>query len=557
MEKMSKIIITNPSTVRTALNTGVNLIGDAVGATLGPRGQYCIYERIYNTPRATKDGVSVAKEIYVADGAVDQAIQMIKQAASNTADRAGDGTTTSTVLAQELWNLGYKAIENNSANPVQIKRGMEAALAEIIPALEKMSKRIDGSEGEIKHIAKISSNGDEEISRLLTDAITRVGKDGVITVDEAPGAEESYNDIRDGLQFDRGYIHPLFINKDNEPVCIYEDVFVLISKKSIQSISDIIALISELNARNEPILINKPVIIIAPDFENSVLSILIQNKARGFNVVAVKAPGFGSKQQDELDDIATAVGATPIDGLMVKFGKDLKKEYLGVAEKIIVTRDTTTIIGGGSNKADASGVTSTDEAIMGRIQLLKQQMSTTSSEYEKEKIQQRIGKLTGGLCIYRVAAATEAEMGEKKARIEDALGAIRAAIAEGIVPGGGIALLRASKTLEHGIEGLSSAQQVGVGIVRKAMLAPITKIITNAGGEADVIISKIMLSDEESYGYDADTDACVNMIEAGIIDPTKVVKEALKNAVSIVGLLLNTKVLIYGDPDHKAHEQSI
>lgn len=517
---------------RQAILRGVTILTDAVKATLGPRGRNVVIERKFGSPNVTKDGVTVAKEIDLKDPFENMGAQLVREVASKTSDVAGDGTTTATVLAYAIFKEGLKYV-SAGANAMDLKRGIDKAVEAVVEELKKISKPVVDKK-EIAQVGTISANNDASIGELIAEAMDKVGKDGVITVEEAKGMATTL-DIVEGMQFDRGYISPYFITDPERLECVLEDAFVLIHDKKISSMKDLLPILEQI-AR-----MGKPLLIIAEDVEGEALATLVVNKLRGvLQVCAVKAPGFGERRKAMLEDIAILTGGTVIsEDLGIKL-ENVKIEDLGKAKKIIVDKDNTTIVEGAGSP----------EKIQARIKQIKLQIEETTSDYDREKLQERLAKLAGGVARINVGAATEAEMKEKKARVEDALNATRAAVEEGIVPGGGVALLRCQKALE-GLKVENHDQQLGVEIVKKALEEPIKQIIANAGVEATLIVEKVKENSNINFGYDAYHEKFVDMMEAGIIDPTKVTRTALQNAASVAGLMLTTEVLISEIPEEE------
>jgi chaperonin GroEL len=525
---MSKQLLFNEE-ARAALLRGVNVISHAVKVTLGPKGRNVVLDKKFGSPTITKDGVTVAKEIELKDPYENMGAQMIKEVASKTSDLAGDGTTTATVLAQAIYRGGLRNV-TAGANPMGLQRGIDQAVEKVVVELKKMSKSTKDKK-EIAQVATIASNNDKTIGSLIAEAMEKVGKDGVITVEEAKGMETAL-DVVEGMQFDRGYLSPYFVTDPARMEAVLEDCLVLIHEKKLGSMKEMLPLLEQVAKAGRPLL------IVAEDVEGEALATLVVNKLRGtFACCAVKAPGFGDRRKAMLEDIAILTGGKAItEDLGVKL-ENLKLEDLGKAKKVVVDKDNTTLIEGGGKTG----------AIEGRIKQLRMQIEETTSDYDKEKLQERLAKLAGGVAIVKVGAATETEMKERKARVEDALNATRAAVEEGIVPGGGVALLRASKGLD-GLK-LSGDEATGVDIVRRALEEPIRQIVQNAGLEGSVVVEKIKAAKDVAYGFDAESNQFVDMIQAGIIDPTKVERVALQNAASIASLLLTTEALITSLPD--------
>ncbi|WP_353684276.1 chaperonin GroEL [Thermodesulfovibrio sp. 3907-1M] len=517
---------------RQAILKGVTILTDAVKATLGPRGRNVVIERKFGSPNVTKDGVTVAKEIDLKDPFENMGAQLVREVASKTSDVAGDGTTTATVLAYAIYKEGLKYV-SAGANSMDLKRGIDKAVEAVVEELKKISKPV-ADKKEIAQVGTISANNDASIGELIAEAMDKVGKDGVITVEEAKGMATTL-DIVEGMQFDRGYISPYFITDPERLECVLEDAFILIHDKKISGMKDLLPILEQI-AR-----MGKPLLIIAEDVEGEALATLVVNKLRGvLQVCAVKAPGFGERRKAMLEDIAILTGGTVIsEDLGIKL-ENVKIDDLGRAKKIIVDKDNTTIVEGAGDP----------QKIQGRIKQIKVQIEETTSDYDREKLQERLAKLAGGVARINVGAATEAEMKEKKARVEDALNATRAAVEEGIVPGGGVALLRCQKALEN-LKAENHDQQLGIEIVKKALEEPIKQIIANAGVEATLIVEKVKENSNINFGYDAYQEKFVDMMEAGIIDPTKVTRTALQNAASVAGLMLTTEVLVSEIPEEE------
>jgi chaperonin GroEL len=516
---------------RAALLRGVNIMSSAVKATLGPKGRNVVIDKKFGSPTITKDGVTVAKEIELKDGYEDMGAQMIKEVASKTSDIAGDGTTTATVLAQAIFREGLKNV-TAGANPMGLKRGIEKAVDAVVEELKKLSKSTKDKK-EIAQVATIASNNDKPVGNLIAEAMEKVGKDGVITVEESKSAE-TVLDVVEGMQFDRGYLSPYFVTDPERMECILEDVQILIHEKKISVMKDMLPLLEQV-ARS-----GKPFLVIAEDVEGEALATLVVNKLRGtLHTAAVKAPGFGDRRKAMLEDVATLTGGKAItEDLGIKL-ENIKLEDLGKAKKIVVDKDNTTIVEGAGKSS----------AIEGRIKQIRAQIEETTSDYDREKLQERLAKLAGGVAVIKVGAATETAMKEKKARVEDALNATRAAVEEGIVPGGGVALLRAAKALD-GLK-LEGDEKVGAQIVRRALEEPIRQIVENAGLEGSVVVEKVKSASVPTQGYDAEGMEYVDMFQAGIIDPTKVERIAMQNAASIASLLLTTEALITDIPEEE------
>jgi len=516
---------------RAAILKGVNVLTDAVKATLGPKGRNVMIDKKFGAPTITKDGVTVAKEVELKDPYENMGAQLVREVASKTSDVAGDGTTTATVLAQAIYREGMKNV-TAGANPMDLKRGIEKAVEAVVENLKKMSKPV-ADKKEISQVGSISANSDETIGKLIAEAVDKVGKDGVITVEEAKGMTTSL-DVVEGMQFDRGYISPYFVTNAEKMEAVLENAFILLSEKKISSMKDLLPIL-EQTAK-----MGAPMIIIAEDVEGEALATLVVNKLRGtLQICAVKAPGFGDRRKAMLEDIAILTGGQVIsEDIGIKL-ENIKITDLGRAKKITVDKDNTTIVEG-------AGKT---EAIQGRVKQIKAQIAETTSDYDREKLQERLAKIVGGVAVINVGAATETEMKEKKARVEDALHATRAAMDEGIVAGGGVARLRSIPVLDK--LKLVGDEAVGVNIVKKSLEEPMRQIVNNAGLEASVIVDKVKASDKANYGFDAQKEEYVDMVGVGIIDPTKVTRSALQNAASVASLMLTTEVMITELPEEK------
>ncbi len=517
---------------RAALLRGVNIMAAAVKATMGPKGRNVVIDKKFGSPTITKDGVTVAKEIELKDNYEDMGAQMVKEVASKTSDIAGDGTTTATVLAQAIVRDGMKNV-TAGANPMGLKRGIDKAVDAVVEDLKRMSKSTKDKK-EIAQVATIASNNDKTIGSLIAEAMEKVGKDGVITVEESKSAD-TVLDVVEGMQFDRGYLSPYFVTDAERMEVVLEDALVLIHEKKISVMKDMLPLLEQV-ARS-----GKPFLIIAEDIEGEALATLVVNKLRGtLHTAAVKAPGFGDRRKAMLEDIAILTGGKAItEDLGIKL-ENIKLEDLGKAKKIVVDKDNTTLVEGSGKTA----------AIEGRIKQIRAQIEETTSDYDREKLQERLAKLAGGVAVIKVGAATETAMKEKKARVEDALNATRAAVEEGIVPGGGVALLRASSAIDS--LKLEGDEKVGAMIVKRALEEPIRQIVENAGLEGSVIVEKVKAEKVVTRGFDAESLEFVDMIQAGIIDPTKVERVALENAASVASLLLTTEALITDLPEEKS-----
>ena len=516
---------------RAALLRGVNIMSAAVKATMGPKGRNVVIDKKFGSPTITKDGVTVAKEIELKDNYEDMGAQMVKEVASKTSDIAGDGTTTATVLAHAIIREGLKNV-TAGANPMGLKRGIDKAVDVVVEELKRMSKSTKDKK-EIAQVATIASNNDKTIGSLIAEAMEKVGKDGVITVEESKSAE-TVLDVVEGMQFDRGYLSPYFVTDAERMECVLEDALILIHEKKISVMKDMLPLLEQVARAGKPFL------IIAEDIEGEALATLVVNKLRGtLHCAAVKAPGFGDRRKAMLEDIAILTGGKAItEDLGIKL-ENIKLEDLGKGKKVVVDKDNTTIVEGAGKTA----------AIEGRIKQIRAQIEETTSDYDREKLQERLAKLAGGVAVIKVGAATETAMKEKKARVEDALNATRAAVEEGIVPGGGVALLRASTKIDS--LKLEGDEKVGAMIVRRALEEPIRQIVENAGLEGSVIVEKVKAEKVANRGFDAESLEYVDMIEAGIIDPTKVERVALQNAASVASLLLTTEALITDLPEDK------
>ena len=516
---------------RTSLLRGVTIMAEAVKATLGPKGRNVVIDKKFGSPTITKDGVTVAKEIELKDKYENIGAQMVKEVASKTSDVAGDGTTTATVLAQAIFREGLKNV-TAGANPMGLKRGIDAAVEAVVNDLKGLSKSTKDKK-EIAQVATIASNNDRTIGNLIAEAMEKVGKDGVITVEESKSAE-TVLDVVEGMQFDRGYLSPYFVTDPERMECKLEDAYVLIHEKKISVMKDLLPLLEQV-ART-----GKPLLMIAEEVEGEALATLVVNKLRGtLSGCAVKAPGFGDRRKAMLEDIAILTGVMAItEDLGIKL-ENIKLDDLGVARKVVVDKDNTTLVEGAGKP----------KAIEGRIKQIRAQIEETTSDYDREKLQERLAKLAGGVAVIKVGAATETAMKEKKARVEDALNATRAAVEEGIVPGGGVSLLRAAKAID-GLK-LEGDEQVGCMIVKRALEEPIRQIVQNAGLEGSVIVERVKSETSPSHGYDADSMEYVDMLKAGIIDPTKVERVALQNAASVASLLLTTEAVVTELPEEK------
>jgi len=514
---------------RSTLKKGVDQLANAVKVTLGPKGRNVIIDKKFGAPTVTKDGVTVAKEIELEDPIENMGASMVKEVASKTSDIAGDGTTTATVLAQAIYSEGLKNV-TAGANPMDLKRGIDLAVKTVTEGLKSISREVEGKK-EIAQVGTISANNDSTIGELIAEAMEKVGKDGVITVEEAKGTDTEL-EVVEGMQFDRGYLSPYFVTDAETMETVMDDPYILIHDKKISAIKDLLPILEKVSQAGRSLL------IIAEDIEGEALATLVVNKLRGtLRIAAVKAPGFGDRRKAMLEDIAILTGGT-----VISEEKGFKLDtatigYLGTAKKVSIDKDNTTIVEGAGKSDD----------IKKRINEIKAQIEKTTSEYDREKLQERLAKLSGGVAVLRIGAATEVEMKEKKARVEDALHATRAAVEEGIVPGGGVAYLRTSKSLEE-LKGDNEDQNVGIKIIHRAIEEPIRQIVNNAGGEASVVVNKIK-EGKDDFGFNAATEVFENLFEAGVIDPTKVTRVALENAASVSGLLLTTEATIVDKPE--------
>jgi chaperonin GroEL len=519
------------SEARNALKAGVDKLANVVKVTLGPRGRNVVIEKKFGGPTTTKDGVTVAKEVELEDYMENMGAQMIKEVASKTSDVAGDGTTTATVIAQAIIHEGLKNVAAG-ANPMDVKRGIDAAVKVVVEELKVQSKELPGKT-EIAQVAKISANNDPEIGDLIADAMEKVGKDGVITVEEAKSTDTSL-EVVEGMQFDRGYLSPYFITDSESMETVLEDVYLLIHDKKISNMKDLLPILEKVSQAGKSLL------IVAEDLEGEALATLVVNKLRGtIKVCAVKAPGFGDRRKEMLQDVAVVTGGTVISEDQGYKLENATISYLGEAGRVVIDKDNTTIVSG-SGEVDM---------IKARINEIKVQVEKSSSDYDKEKLQERLAKLSGGVAVLHIGAATEIEMKEKKARVEDALHATRAAVEEGIIPGGGVALLRAIPKLKK--MKISDDKMIGVRIVMRSLEEPVRQIAANAGHEPSIVIQKI-LEGKGDFGFDANKEEYVNMIDAGVIDPTKVTRVAVENAASIAGLMLTTEAIIADIPEKEA-----
>src|SRR5216110_592448 len=511
---------------RQKILRGVELLSRAVKVTLGPKGRNVVIDKKFGSPTVTKDGVTVAKEVELDDEIENMGAQMVKEVATKTSDLAGDGTTTATVLAQAIYREGLKSV-TAGANPMALKRGIENAVETVVTELKKISVPTSGRK-DIKQVGTISANNDPEIGKIIADAMEKVGKDGVITVEEAKGLETTLETV-DGMQFDRGYLSPYFITDPEKMEAVLEDAYVLIHDKKVSTMKDLLPILEKVAQAGRPLL------IIAEDVEGEALATLVVNKLRGtLKVCAVKAPGFGDRRKEMLIDIAVLTGAPQV--ISEEMGLKLENAVLndlGQAKRIVIDKDNSTIVGGKGKR----------DAIQGRIKEIKAAIEKSTSDYDKEKLQERLAKLAGGVAVINVGAATETEMKEKKARVEDALHATRAAVEEGIVPGGGVALLWCQKTLDK-VKGTDDDEKIGVDIVRRSLEEPMRMIAQDGGAEASIVVGKVKESKGKNFGYNAQTDEFEDLVAAGVIDPTKVTRTALQNAASIAALLLTTECVV-------------
>jgi chaperonin GroEL len=518
---------------RQEILRGVETLAKAVKVTLGPRGRNVVLDKKWGSPTVTKDGVSVAKEIELENPYENMGAQMVREVASKTSDVAGDGTTTATVLAESIFKEGLKSVTAGSS-PMNIKRGIDQAVAAVVDELKKQSRQVSDDWKEIEQVATISANGDNGIGKIIAESMQKVGKDGTITVEEAKSIETT-KDIVEGMQFDKGYISPYFVTEKDAMEAVLEDAYVLLYEKKLSNMKDLLPILEKIAQRA------KPLVIVSEDVEGEALATLVVNKLRGtLNVCAVKAPGFGDRRKAMMEDIAVLTGGKVItEDLGIKL-ENAKIEDLGKAKRIVVDKENTTIIEGAGKKAD----------IQGRIGQIRKEIEDTTSDYDREKLQERLAKLAGGVAVINVGAATETEMKEKKARVEDALHATRAAVEEGIVPGGGVAYIRAQKALDTLAETLEGDIKVGVNIVKRALEQPLRTLCENAGLEGSVVVEHVK-KEKKTTGFNVDTEQYVDMFEAGVIDPTKVTRSALQNAASVASLLLTTEALITEIPEKK------
>jgi len=514
---------------REKLLHGVDILAEAVKVTLGPKGRNVVIDKSFGAPRSTKDGVTVAKEIELSDKFENMGAQMVREVAQKTNDAAGDGTTTATVLAHAIVREGSKSVAAGM-NPMDLKRGIQKAVETVVADLKKRSKKVKSND-EIGQVGTISANGDKEVGEMIAKAMAKVGNEGVITVEEAKSLLTEL-EVVEGMQFDRGYISPYFITNADKMVCEMDEPYILIHEKKLSSLQPMLPILEAV------VQAGRPLLIIAEEVEGEALATLVVNKLRGgLKVAAVKAPGFGDRRKAMLEDIATITGGQVIsEDLGIKL-ENVKVNMLGTAKRVRITKDDTTIIDGIGKKAD----------IQARVGQIKQQIEETTSDYDKEKLQERLAKLAGGVAVIRVGGATEVEVKEKKDRVDDALNATKAAVEEGILPGGGTALLYATKAL-NGLQGLNEDENAGIAIVKKAIQTPLRQIVENAGMEASIIVGKLLEQKSNTYGFDAQNEQYVDLIEAGIVDPTKVVRIALQNASSVAALLITTEAMIADRP---------
>ncbi|MFO7565077.1 MAG: chaperonin GroEL [Enhygromyxa sp.] len=517
---------------RSAILRGVNTLADAVKVTLGPRGRNVVIEKSWGSPTVTKDGVTVAKEIELEDKFENMGAQMVKEVASKTSDVAGDGTTTATVLAQAIYREGLKMVTAGH-DPMELKRGIDLAVEAVVKHVSELSTETKGEE-EVAQVGTISANGDEEVGKLIAEAMSKVGQEGVITVEENK-ANTTELDVVEGMQFDRGYLSPYFVTDQERMEVSFEDAYILLHEKKISSMKDLLPVLEQVAKQR------KPLVIIAEDVDGEALATLVVNRIRGtLEVAAVKAPGFGDRRKEMLKDIAVLTGGKALTEDLGEKLESLQVSDLGTAGRITIDKDTTIIVDGGGKKED----------IQARVKQIRAQIEETTSDYDREKLQERLAKLVGGVAVIKVGAATEVEMKEKKARVEDALHATRAAVEEGIVPGGGVALLRSAKGLET-FDAPTAEQKVGVAIVRRAVEEPLRQIVANAGGEPSVVVNAVR-DGEAGFGFNARTQEFGDLVAQGVIDPTKVVRTAIQNAASVAGMMLTTEAMIAELPKKEA-----
>ena len=517
---------------REELKKGVDALADAVKVTLGPKGRNVIIERKFGAPHITKDGVTVAREVELEDAFQNMGAQLVKEVASKTGDQAGDGTTTATVLAQAIVNVGLKNV-TAGANPMDLKRGIDKAVAAVVESIKEQAQEVDNDMSKIENVARISANNDEEIGRLIAEAMSKVGKDGIITVEEAKGTETSVDTV-EGMQFDRGYISPYFVTNSDKMECEMDSPYILLYDKKISNLKDMLPIL-EATAQS-----GRPLLVIAEDVDNEALATLVVNRLRGsLKICAVKAPGFGDRRKEMLEDIAILTGGTVISDVKGMQLSQATISDLGTADKVTVNKDNTTIVNGAGAK----------EEIEARVNQIKAQIESTTSNYDKEKLQERLAKLSGGVAVLYVGAPSEVEMKEKKDRVDDALCATRAAIEVGIIPGGGVAYIRATEVLE-GLEGENADETTGIRIIKRAIEEPLRQIVENAGLEGSVVVNAVRQG-KGDYGYNARADKYENMKASGIIDPAKVTRVALENAASIAGMFLTTECVICDAKEEK------
>jgi len=517
---------------RAKILAGVRQLSKAVKVTLGPRGRNVVLAKSWGSPTVTKDGVTVAKEIELPDKYENMGAQMVKEVASKTSDVAGDGTTTATILAEAIYAEGLKAV-TAGFSPMEIKRGIEKAVNVVVEQLAKQSKSVK-DHGEVAQVGTISANGDSSIGNIIADAMDKVGKDGTITVEEAKGTETTL-DVVEGMQFDRGYLSPYFVTDQESMEAALEDVYLLIHEKKISNLKDLLPLLEKVSKSSKPLL------IIAEDVEGEALATLVVNKIRGtLQIAAVKAPGYGDRRKAMLEDIAILTGGTVITEDLGITLESVQLSDLGTTKRAVIEKEDTTVIEGGGKPAD----------IKGRVEQIRNQIAETTSDYDREKLQERLAKLAGGVAVIRVGAATETEMKEKKARVEDALHATRAAVEEGIVPGGGVSLIRATSALDA-LKGANDGETTGIKIVRRAVEEPLRQISANAGQEGALVVENVTAKKTPGYGYNAATEEYGDLVKMGVIDPTKVVHTALSNAASIAALLLTTDAMVTEEPEEK------
>lgn len=519
---------------RSKMKKGVDTLANAVKVTLGPKGRNVVLEKKYGAPAVTKDGVSVAKEIELEDAIENMGAQMVKQVASKTADIAGDGTTTATVLAQILVNEGLKNVAAG-ANPMDIKRGMDKAMKAVVESLQSQSQPVDTSHKKIEQVATISANSDEAIGKLIAEAFAKVGTEGVITVEEARGTATTV-EVVEGMQFDRGYISPYFVTSTDKMQAELQQPYILICDRKLSAMKDLVGILEKTQQTGRPLL------IIAEDIEGEALATLVVNRIRGvLKIVAIKAPGFGDRRKEMLQDIAVLTKGTVISEEQGYKLENADLSYLGTAASVVIDKDNTTIIGGNGDK----------EAITARVNQLKNQIENTTSDYDREKLRERLAKLSGGVAVLYVGAATEVEMKEKKDRVDDALHATRAAVEEGIIPGGGVAFIRAQKAISE-LRGVNEDETTGIHIVHRALEEPLRQIVRNGGMEEGSVVIQKVREGQADYGFNARTGVYEPLLEAGVIDPTKVARVAIENAVSIAGMLLTTECVVADKPKEKA-----